>query len=371
MPNLLDLIKKDEGIQTASREIADFGAGVLKGLTTDSLGILGDLINAGREKTGAGSLPIGTNDIRGLFGIKPIEEDTVTETLGNLASVVIQPEKLIPSLGHTPVFAGIFAGKGASSWDALEAQRVIDAEKTGKKLISDYRRMPDGEIKKEISDTGLKLVPINTKEVRENLANAYYNKPFDRLLLGEQKEVDGQAKYAINYTFSHPKLEAEYPFIERMAKLVQDHNIKMDWNAKPGGTGSLTPSYPFFMSIKAKARNEKELREVVVHELQHAVQTIEKWQNGGNLTSATKTKQFQDAMADIAKSSGVSMDELKNSNIYDILAYEAYKRLYGEAEARLVAQRIDMSEQVRKITEPKFDTPLRALIHKKDLPKNF
>lgn len=127
-----------------------------------------------------------------------------------------------------------------------------------------------------------------------------------------------------------------------------------------------------YLTDKAKI---KELESVLNHEIQHAIQSIENFDNGGNLATVNvsdyKTKLIDNIKEDIdklesrlPKTTEKWIDEIHNpisnqieelrNKALDIknndLTYDAYRAISGEVEARNAQTRMGMTEQQRRET---------------------
>jgi hypothetical protein len=95
------------------------------------------------------------------------------------------------------------------------------------------------------------------------------------------------------------------------------------------------PDFPETDKIDAAGRTPQSIRSTLLHEMQHAVQNREGFAPGGRM---------------------------------DAGGFEAYRRLAGEAEARAVQTRMDMTPEQRRATYPldSYDVPLDELIVRRD-----
>jgi len=96
------------------------------------------------------------------------------------------------------------------------------------------------------------------------------------------------------------------------------------------------------------------LRESVLHEQQHAIQHREKWEPGGS-------------QREFGKKSGIVVKDPETGE--KLSAVEIYMRLLGEAEARLVESRRDLTMAERREKPPwtMLDRPEEKLILRKDI----
>jgi hypothetical protein len=94
-----------------------------------------------------------------------------------------------------------------------------------------------------------------------------------------------------------------------------------------------------------------EARSTLLHELQHGIQHIEDFATGGNLDYVRNLQEYREAIADGATPP-------------DMAAFEVYRRLAGEVEARNVQARAQLSDEYIKIFPPEMtaDVPASRVI---------
>ncbi len=101
IPNLLELIKNDEGLQQIFQEMGDFAKGAVLGNTTDLVGFpvqaLGDALNA--MGLPVGDKPVGgTNWLREQLKQEQPADESLSQTLGGLVGMP-DPQSLASALG--------------------------------------------------------------------------------------------------------------------------------------------------------------------------------------------------------------------------------------------------------------------------------
>ena len=108
MPNLRDLISKDEEIQELLGKLEGAFKGAARGLTTDTVGAPVDLVGGALGALGlnVGDAPVGGSQwMRKAFG-QPVE-DTPAELVGNLLSALTSPGKAATDIASlAPMLAG-------------------------------------------------------------------------------------------------------------------------------------------------------------------------------------------------------------------------------------------------------------------------
>jgi hypothetical protein len=264
-------------------------------------------------------------------------------TTGRGMTTAVRPEALNALMAAAPVVAkfpkqaaglaalamgdtgaagkAIFAGTWARNADMAAHEKAIgmlDAGVPNRDVhaATGWFKGPDGKLRFEIDDSGARF---NTS-VRngENVEND--------LTHGMGDFNYGQA-FGNGALLEHPELGAAYggqnvapsTFVRNGSLLGQMRG------AFNGSDGSVT------MFAPAKAQDA---RSTLLHEIQHAVQQREGFASGG-------------------------MPQLSDPN-----GIEAYKRLAGEAEARAVQSRMNMTPEQRRASFPldSYDVPLNQLI---------
>ena len=324
--------------------------------------LLDDLSHGGRITTGRGqttTLRPEVVDLAGVTGaMNPIGKAALREAAkqihtgtGVLGRNVIDPRQRM------------FAGEGAKTADhgALKVAKDMKAAGVPDEAIHAKTKwtfgFADGKPRFEIDDSAAKG-------------------QFTHL----QPSTDRLAEQAI----SHPRLYREYPELSQLNQL----GLK---EAKESGSFSPTFTNDKYSggSILAKAPNEAGIKSVGLHELQHAIQQREGFASGGSPEMFKKYDQsllnqendkYALAMKELIrtyKESGKSASDAMNSPQGKILGeslnrlqdaikspYDSYKRLAGEAEARLTQSRMNMTAPERAASYPPsmFDVPVKDQI---------
>ena len=260
----------------------------------------------------------------------------------------------------------IFVGEKSKTWNAANAAKAVELEKAGVApeeiwaATGTFRGL-EGKLRQEISDQGLKI-------------NDYRN--------------TGGA-----ITINHPELQAAYEQIPRGVKVRPSSQIEgmaayeapkreLDWQLGEGGVIHV-PS------------GERMPTDIYAHELQHAVQAKEGFARGGSpsqmiLVLEDLAKQKRDQAQQFfrlstnqdplnpqiikpgARKKGLQLEkEAQQLQDKAMLAYHSeqvkmdlYNQLAGEAEARAVQSRMNMTPQQRLATFPyeSYDVPVNQLI---------
>lgn len=209
-----------------------------------------------------------------------------------------------------------------------------------------------------------------------------------KLATGWERGVDKLWRYEVADDFDLAELE------NRLQENLND-GLSKTWGVLyPSDLGDLTKAYPDFnvdivvwvgdefentgeyspategdettfgrpASIEVKAKTVADIKDVLVHEIQHAIQEKEGFAEGGSVfglkdkLSAELDKRVvrikelraegRDAEADELMSMSKGLAEAVINNDADI--YQNYRKLAGEVEARNVSARLKMSEQERR-----------------------
>jgi hypothetical protein len=165
--------------------------------------------------------------------------------------------------------------------------------------------------------------------------------------IGEWTKPDAAQKLANEYGIPIEQARAE--LAEDVANLTQTMKKLRNYDG----------SIEFYNGSKSTA----------IHEIQHGVQELEGFAEGGS--SAMFTKDMQ-ALSELNKLSFSELDDFQRMALKDLRAkygkartdVDAYKRLAGEAEARNVQTRLDYTPEQRRATPPwkTLDVPEDELI---------
>lgn len=315
VPNLVELARNDEGLQQLAASLQELLAGAARGLTTDTLGAPVDIVGSALGALGVPGqdAPVGGSKwLREAFG-QPTE-DSGTAMAGNLASAALSPAKAsLDAAQLLPMLGGIFMGPKSKTWDVSAAEYLELME----------QRMPD------IDKTTL-------SQIFEGLN--VFRSPGDKLLRQEipdepaaLRKIAQEGQYRLGDIFDHPELFKAYPELRKVVVDAQKLDPSMRDASFARGSLFTDPVISFNAdSMTGKAD--------LLHEIQHAVQQKEGFARGGSSQAMMKTPEFARLKAtyeDLQKRKPGTI--LPKSD--DDLAYMLYKRLAGEAEARLVETR--------------------------------
>jgi hypothetical protein len=226
----------------------------------------------------------------------------------------------------TPQPMPIFIGENARTWSQANANKFLNLEKEGLSPIELWKqtgtfRTPDGQIKQEIPD--------NLARLRANFDAAIANKANDY-----KSGIEGP----IGGMLEHSELFKAYP--DLLLSLRYTANKQPDWLPESVAGGQYSKTYGGKEKISTSTKTEEDALSKLMHELQHAVQTREGWQSGG------LESQFKDTP--------------------EMTAFQQYRALPGEVEARAVEARRTMTPEQRQQTFPlsNYDLPVESLMYR-------
>jgi hypothetical protein len=364
---------------------------------------------AGQFASGLGTLAGGSANL----GAVPRAVKAAPGALAAGARNLSAPRTLNPQ-------AGVFIGPKAKTWNQGKADMAVameEARRTPQEIwqATGTFRGPDGAWRQEIDDSKavhrypheIKLKAGQLKEQQQALKEAAK----ESLIRGKEVVSDLFPKEAIaarqalkkqvgniddelggyyglnadpqrgnymKYGYQHPELYEAYP---ELAEIVLRQNNR-------GSPGMLGSQYGNQVNLYERGLLQKNPGSTVAHELQHAIQDIEKTATGGNVEmfqreryeANNKIGALNDRMtmlvrlkdeetdpavkAVLQKQYDETMDEkLKLIPKANIEPHDAYRRLAGEAEARAVQSRLDMtpSERMAKFPLESYDVPIDEL----------
>ena len=280
----------------------------------------------------------------------------------------------MPSPAVGPGSVGMFAGVGAKTANKAALSKAEQMAKAGAPREQIWKETgwfngPEGKWKFEIPDN----------------AAAFKDTGFQSLPSGTLSSTGTR----LDKVLGHDELYAAYPGARKIDPAIM---VGGDLGKGQGSWGGGL--------LEARAGTKEAAKSVSLHELQHAIQQVEGFQTGGSSAMAfTHPKAFEIlrgikekilspmSVEDYAKQAWQSnkvtpeilADYTKNylpstKNItpqldraaQETAAKEAYKRLAGEAEARAVESRMNMTPAQRQATPPwqSYDMPWESLILK-------
>jgi hypothetical protein len=224
--------------------------------------------------------------------------------------------------GYNP--AGIFVGPSSRTWNKGLADKFVDLEKQGLSALDLWKqtgtyRSPDGVLKQELPDNLAKL-----------------RTTFSASMPSKQNQYVGGIEGPIGGMVEHQELFKAYP--DLLQTLRYTVTKQPDWLPESAASAQYSRTIGGKEKISTNTKTEEDALTKLVHELQHAIQQREKWQAGGT------ESQFQDKPG--------------------ITAFEQYRSLPGEAEARAAQIRRTMTPEQRREVFPlsSYDIPVESLM---------
>jgi hypothetical protein len=355
-----------------------FGAGGVKVspkavmlTTSDILGMMPQRVTQARPET-AGMEELGTMIAPGLAkGAAPVGKGYLS-LLGNEinAGMTGQPTRSV--IGQmTPKPLQIFIGENANTWNKEAAKTAVEMEKAGAKPEDIWSatgtfRGAEGKLRQEISD---KYSTIKGGGSFEDVIMNAYDRGVERTRGTGQREYWQPYKTTVEDVLFHHNLSEAYPEL-----------MKIESQLTPTSAGSkgqlMLTDKDLIMQIRPDLQGTK-AESTMLHELQHGVQEKEGFAKGGSVEGVVKEANKE--AEEIAK----KLNEMpygspqyeetykkfleKRQNITVDQAQDMYKRLAGEAEARAVQSRMNMTDAERRAKFPyqSYDVPINELIVRK------
>jgi hypothetical protein len=355
-----------------------FGAGGVKvspkavmPTTTDILGMMPQRVTQARPET-AGMEELGTIIAPGLAKAAAPVGKGYLSLLGNEinAGMTGQPTRSV--IGQmTPKPLQIFIGENANTWNKEAAKTAVEMEKAGAKPEDIWSatgtfRGAEGKLRQEISD---KYSTIKGGGSFEDVIMNAYDRGVERTRGTGQREYWQPYKTTVDDVLFHHNLSEAYPEL-----------MKIESQLTPTSAGSkgqlMLTDKDLIMQIRPDLQGTK-AESTMLHELQHGVQEKEGFAKGGSVEGVVKEANKE--AEEIAK----KLNEMpygspqyeetykkfleKRQNITVDQAQDMYKRLAGEAEARAVQSRMNMTDAERRAKFPyqSYDVPINELIVRK------
>lgn len=312
MPNLIDLIREDAGMQELGANLKDLLQGFVAGNTTDVIGFPVDAINSAMEAAGipVSAAPIGGADwLRTQFNLPKQADESIAATLGSLIGAPSPADmKALVGLG------GIMMGPKSRTWNK-EAEEMLQAYQDAGNTDQEIRRKlfehlnvyegADGKARQEIPDYAAKL----------------------RIGAGESRS-QGLAD-----VLDHPELFEAYPILQQVR--VQPKPAAADM-----GNASFSRRKGEVPQIEFNPNSNSAITDLL-HEVQHAVQLLEGFPKGGTAAQMRTSPEF----AQRKQATGGKVSD-------DGIAAHLYRRLAGEVESRLIESRADLAPDFLRMVYP-------------------
>jgi hypothetical protein len=315
-----------------------------------------------------------------------------------------------------PMIGGMFVGKKSATWDALAAAKAKIMTDIGTDPRTIWKETgtwkgPDGKWRQEIDDSAAQLENLSAlkakdksafeakrtqliNEVKEQGGKPTDMQKFRMNQINNQAGVSDAYRGTLGDVLKHEQLYSAYP---------SKADIPFNWMEMPTGTkGEYSPQSGVALNMGTFGKDAKS---TTLHELQHAIQQREGFARGGSPRSAADdvgqellkaSERIRKIEADPSLFEGhKAIDEafdasingrITNDEFYKIVAQhpivaeysklqsfrrdaprdgdEAYRRLAGEAEARLTQSRMNMTpaQRLALFPEESYDVPMNELI---------
>jgi hypothetical protein len=293
----------------------------------------------------------------------------------------------------------IMMGPMSKTWRKADADLAVQMESEGRSANDIWRktgtfRAPDGRLRQEIPDIDMRYTSGEVEKKQYGSARKRYEQAKARATTPEELNdandywnrtktdaifnLTGKAPDFVN----HPELFAAYPELAKYAfkQLEPTHS---QFTAPETVYGFYSPTKQR-ITINTDAPYK---RSTALHELQHAIQEIEGWQGGSSPEYVAAKMAERDVAKKEAKNIQGRIDYMKETDpvLYEDLIkneesalgakqyllnqtqplegvtdpYEAYKKMSGEEEARMVQARRDYDERSRRDSLPiwNYETP--------------
>jgi hypothetical protein len=305
---------------------------------------------------------------------------------------------------------GMFAGSGAKTADLDKmklAQKMLDdgVDRANVWKQTGWMRGPDGKMRFEVDDSAARfdMDVVPPAEGRLDLAGGYleakYGIPRNKLATGQNPELDKEAlawadknmhlaregETAMSAALSHGDAFLAYPDLAKI-------RLGRETGKAQGSIDSTADKIKIGGGIIGRGADAE--KSTALHELQHAIQQTEGFAAGGNLSSAYMDRNLRKqwgkeintllqprsrkeymklikagwpeaTQKQLDKSYRAYLKDAKKALLdpyhpaakaaQETVAERIYKRLAGEAEARNVQTRMDMTPEQR-LAEPPWTT---------------
>lgn len=341
-------------------------------------GVVGGLLGAPVDITTMALRPLGyktENPVMGSewIGKKMQDAGLVSGNRNQLAEMLagfVDPATMatgaVKGAAMLPAMAGMFIGKGAKTWDVLQAQKALDMEKAGTAARHIWKetgtwKAPDGMWRQEIPDNKAFYDPEALSDLKLNNPNFDY--------LKHTQPLGG--------VIDHKALYQAYPDVGD----IKTHFMPVD--RMRGSSGSYAAKH----DRMTLTDTPKDQSSIALHEIQHAIQHREGWNPGGSPSQFSDQVPYEDLISRVNKqqdaylrakeSGGIDPSTgLSQSMIGDHIDKmikkindwkspdEQYRLLAGEAEARATQARIPLDAAQRRALFPEdsYDVPINQLI---------
>lgn len=315
----------------------------------------------------------------------------------------------------------IFIGEKAKTWNKAGADQFLKLEQAGVDPVDSWKqtgtfRSPDGKLRQEISDVSAigryDLTPEQLTRELDLTAQLTYGKPYqdlDRATKNKLKNEVNDFQSSLNQNLVYEDLYRAYPELANIESTAEFGNIPRgrleQTRVSSIGAGNVPVNERIVGErMTSQAPTEEELKSVLLHETQHAIQNRENFARGGSAdffkpNDVFSTEALEDAAVIDKLMRGSNLNQLEAKQRFEKIfnrspeagafaalervgtgktldaaavssrgasnPYRAYRSLAGEVEARAVQSRMNMTPQQRLETYPiqSYDVPVNQLIY--------
>ena len=272
-------------------------------------------------------------------------------------------EKLAPKLfeeeADNGVKAGLFAGSKAKGFkDAEQAGKTFDGKYDGlKRFEIDDSKASLKATPKELSEATRKRLAQDKADIMKQYKDGTFSeeeakKLLDKNFLDMPSGNDGT--YKLSQVLDHKELFDNYPKL---------YDAKVTFTEMPKGANGYFDKNSNEIVLNSNMSEEK-IKSSLLHEIQHVIQKKEGFARGGSAqefyNDAKRKIDLLKYELDFEPDEFIRDKKLKQlnelettfNNGYKEKAYDMYKRLAGEIEARDVQARADLTAEQRAKIEP-------------------
>ena len=291
--------------------------------------------------------------------IKPTTGNTIPEGSRKNAFGEIIKE---PSNKNGGFIRNPFAKPEPKRMFAWENSAQPPSKKTG------WFKWADGKMRFEIDDSGAKLKDSNIATVTNEFLKSKFPDKFWKISNYKLEETLNNKDYKelqwlkssntqtkVSDYLDHPELFKQYPSLKDVKVSVNEVDYKSDWASYNPNTNTII-LYPKY--------GDKIDKSSLLHEIQHAIQEKEGFARGGSVEGMmknTKAEELAGKLIELERIWKKNSQEYLNirkqfdsekPSISQVEAYDNYKSLAWEVEARNVQTRISLSWKQRTLQSP-------------------
>jgi hypothetical protein len=308
-------------------QLKDFAVGFVKGNTTDLVDVAAmtpqaQVLGAIRKAVGSGEkTPTGDEIFKQITGIEPT--GGIAETIGSFLSPGDFAKAMIVGAARVNKVAGLDPSKLASVAEKAFAAKTPEARADLFLESSVYKGQKDDVLRTIVSDIGMKINPETFFASRLDVKNPAGGQTNTKALHYVMATDIGKA-------VDHPVLFKYYPELK---------DIKLDIAPGKPGEGYFNPSKNVIGLAGVEDLNQ--VKSVILHELQHAVQRIEGMAPGASSSEFKKQESVVSKLGKKLQDPTISETEkaaaerfMQEAQKKSMEAYNRYANVPGEQEAR-------------------------------------